>query len=381
MNCETVNKAPVHMWIADSLSSEARDNIDRLAKTEGVFHIAIMPDVHLANEVCVGSVIATEGIILPGAIGGDIGCGMAAIGFNGDSSVLSDKNAATQVMSQLYARIPAIRHSRRFVPIIPQNCDRPLSFADGTRMLDKDGRLEFATLGSGNHFLEFQAGEDGRLWIMVHTGSRAMGQAIAAHHLKNTIKTSTGFKYLDADSDEGKEFLMDMEWAVAYAKASRRAIIFACVEIMKRLFGLASDATTILDCVHNFLGREDVSGRQVWVHRKGAISVRDGEIGVVPGSMGTPSFHVTGRNCEAALFSSAHGAGRCRSRSEARRSISDRQFLKSMQGIWFDHRRAQQLLDEAPGAYKDIIAVMRAQNDLVRTERKLRPILNFKGAA
>ncbi|MFZ2956295.1 MAG: RtcB family protein [Candidatus Ozemobacteraceae bacterium] len=302
MKNETGHPAPVHLWTIDSLPSDVKENIDRLAMTEGVTHIAIMPDVHLASEVCVGSVITTESILLPGAIGGDIGCGMTAIGFNENAAVLADKDAATQVMSGLYTRIPPIRHSRRSAPEIPPDSNQSLSFTAGSRMFEKDGILEFGTIGSGNHFLEFQAAEDGRLWLMVHTGSRAMGQIIAAHHLKKARKTSTGFKYLEVGTDAGREFLMDLEWAVSYARSSRRSIILACVEMMGRLFGITADISTILDCPHNFLRREEVAGGQVWVHRKGAISVRDGEIGVVPGSMGTPSFHVTGRNCEKALL-------------------------------------------------------------------------------
>jgi tRNA-splicing ligase RtcB len=165
-----------------------------------------------------------------------------------------------------------------------------------------------------------------------------------------------------------------------YADGSRKAMVHAVAGVMEDLFGVSADPASIVLCNHNHVRREVHFGEELWVHRKGAISAGQGEPGIIPGSMGTPSFHVQGRGVEEALCSSSHGAGRIASRTEARRSLSVSDFMKQMRGIWFDHRLAPRLRDEAPSVYKEIGAVMRAQRDLTRVVRKLTPVLSYKGA-
>ena len=380
MKNETNKKCPVYQWIPDSLSCEVRAVIDRQAQTEDVQHIAIMPDVHLANEVCIGTVIATQSLLLPGAIGSDIGCGMAAIQMLAGEELFKNSHNAERMLKELQKNIPTIRHCRNQTISPPEFPDHArLSCPELEKNYDRDGKLEFATIGSGNHFIEVQIDEPGNLWLMVHSGSRGMGNLIQSHHLKNAWKTKSGFHALDAQTFEGKSFLQDVHWALFYAQANRRALIQEVCRIFQELFAVESCPESFRDCHHNSVGRETHFGKDLWVHRKGAVSAHKGNPGIIPGSMGTASYLTIGRGCPEALCSSSHGAGRALSRAEARKRIPQSAFQKSMEHVWFERRFISKLLDEAPQAYKDIQAVMRAQRDLVKIETRLRPLLNFKG--
>jgi tRNA-splicing ligase RtcB len=214
---------------------------------------------------------------------------------------------------------------------------------------------------------------------MLHSGSRAMGQAIRDHHLRQATEGRTGLRSLDEGTDAGRAYLDDLAWALRYAEESRRAMAQAISELVRELLGVDVDWSSFVSCHHNHVRREVHEGVAWWVHRKGAIPAASGEPGIVPGSMGTPSFHVEGRGHELALCSSSHGAGRALSRTEARKSISRREVMRQLGDVLFDHRRADQLRDEAPSAYKDIRAVMRAQHELTRITRRLQPVLSYKG--
>jgi tRNA-splicing ligase RtcB len=243
----------------------------------------------------------------------------------------------------------------------------------------KEGEIEFATLGSGNHFFELQADEDDRLWLMVHSGSRALGQAIRDHHLARAMPVDGRFRALDAESDEGKEYLHDVLWARRFAAASRKAMAEEAGKVLNRLLNCGIRWETMIATDHNHVTRERHRERVLWVHRKGAMSAQQGEPGVLPGSMGSPSFHVEGRGCVDALCSSAHGAGRALSRGAARSKFNDRDLQRQMEGVWYDYRLTDKLRDEAPAAYKDIHKVLKAQRELVKVTRTLRPVLNYKG--
>ena len=244
----------------------------------------------------------------------------------------------------------------------------------------RDARVQLGTLGRGNHFVEFQRDQDdGRLWLMVHSGSRAMGQAVRDLHLERATVGAGGLRHLDASSPAGRAYLADAEYCRRYAAANRRAMVIAISQMMGELLGVASVEGSYIECDHNHVRAEMHLGRTLWVHRKGAMSASADELGIIPGSMGTQSYHVSGRGCVDALRSSSHGAGRAMSRDEARRRISTRELDRMMHGIWFDHRAAEQMRDEAPAAYKDIRRVMRAQRDLTRIVRTLKPVLCYKG--
>jgi tRNA-splicing ligase RtcB len=238
--------------------------------------------------------------------------------------------------------------------------------------------VQLGTLGRGNHFLEFQADEDDRLWLMIHSGSRAMGPAIRDWLLTFAAKSATGLRYLDSQSPAGQAYLADMAWARAYARCNRRAMLDATARLMHRLFQIAPLEGSVFDCDHNHVQRERHMAGEWWIHRKGAASAAAGQTGIIPGSMGTESYHVHGQGCAEALCSSSHGAGRSMSRTDAKRRVSDRDLSQQLRGIWYDPRIETALREEAPSAYKDIRRVMRAQRELTRITRRLRPILSYK---
>lgn len=371
-------------WLAGPLPADVEDSLDRLARADDVVQVAVMPDVHLGNEVCVGTVVATTGLIYPGAIGGDIGCGMAAIRLRdptGDRPATIAQREAGAVLRGLYRVVPAVKHPGpvRLDRLPAALRDRPLSASSLETFKRRDGVIQLGSLGSGNHFVELQVDDDGDRWLMLHSGSRGLGQAVLHHHLAATT-SARGRPALVADSPAGQAYLADLAWTLAYAEANRAEILERAAEVIADALGLEPDPGSIVTCHHNHIRREVHGGRGLWVHRKGAISAQDGEPGIIPGSMGTVSYHVAGRGHPDALCSSSHGAGRALPRREARRRISARALEAEMAGVWFDVRHADALRDEAPSAYKDLGAVMRAQRELTRIVRRLRPLLSYKGA-
>ena len=374
--------AKIEQWVAEPLAAGVNKALERLAQTEDVQKIAVLPDVHLARNVCVGVAFATDSLLFPEGVGGDIGCGMSAIRFHCEGDLLSERKMVARLMTSLYERIPIIKHPQSSIANFSrfESKESQLSHETLRKRSAREGLLQLGTLGRGNHFIEFQEDEGSALWLMVHSGSRAMGQAIQTHHLNNAERSATGLGFLRAGTSAGQAYLNDVRWALEYAAANRAAMMQSVIDIMATGFGVETDRSSLVLCHHNFVERERIGDRRYWVHRKGVISAKQGEPRLVPGSMGTPSFHVEGRGNEASLFSSSHGAGRAMSRGLARRRISVRALEKQMQHVWFDQRVASRLVDEAPAAYKDISAVMRAQKSLTRIRRKLIPLLSFKGA-
>jgi len=360
---------------------ELRSAIERLGRTKDVVRIALMPDAHVAEDVCVGTVTATTQRILPAAVGGDIGCGMVAIRLQGQTDLLADRDRAAAVLAGFYERIPHALHTAKNAPDLPEDLrDEPLAEGGLDNVKRREGRLEFGTLGRGNHFLEVQSDAEKNLWLLVHSGSRCMGPAIRHHYESRAERDDSGLAWLHVDSDLGQAYLTDASWAARYARASRARMVEAALSVFADQFGVDGDYSTRIEVDHNHVRYETHENQGLWVHRKGAMGLQAGELGVVPGSMGRESYHVEGRGHSAALCSSAHGAGREMSRTEARKRIAKKQLLREVEGIWFDHRLADRLREEAPSAYKDIGAVMRAQRDLVRIVRRLQPVLGYKAA-
>ncbi len=361
-------------WTHQPLSPDVRRALLRIERLSDVAIVAAMPDVHLAKAVCVGAVVATRTLLIPDAVGGDIGCGMAAVCLGDSGGIIDTQEVATRVLLMLHANIPTASQ-RSCDAVLPDVLTRE---ALSTLALEKKktsiGRVQFATLGRGNHFVELQKDDDGALWLMLHSGSRGIGQAIAEHHGANAALHS-----IPAASPEGHAYLSDLNWALTYAKLSRRRMCESVVAGLSRILGTTANWSSYVDSHHNFVRAEVHEGEELWVHRKGAISARPGELGIIPGSMGSSSYHVEGRGNAEALCSSSHGAGRCMSRTDARKAISARALSKQMRGVWFDTRIAQRLRDEAPAAYKDIGNVMRAQKKLTRIVRQLKPVLVYKG--
>jgi tRNA-splicing ligase RtcB len=365
--------APVRTWLAAPMGRDVSEAIERLRRAPDVQQIAVMPDVHLARDVCIGVVVATSCLIYPQAVGGDIGCGMLAVAMDIDAAPLRVPKIAGQILADFGCAVPARRRNRQAA--LPQPADvtsAALSHASLESVRRKEGCVEFATLGSGNHFIELQEDENGRLWVMVHSGSRAMGQAIRDHHLERAQLVDNRLRMLDASSEAGASYLHDASWARRFADASRKAIAHEVCQVLTKQLGARVCWETLITTDHNHVSFECYDGVDFWVHRKGAMPARLGEIGVLPGSMGTLSFHVQGRGHEAALCSSAHGAGRAMSRTEARTKVTERDLRRQMEGVWYDCRLAGRLRDEAPTAYKDIRAVLRAQREMVKVVRTLK---------
>ncbi len=363
--------APIRRWVPGPLTTDVERSLERTSRAAGVMAVAVMPDVHLAHDVCVGTVVATEGVLYPAAIGGDVGCGVTTLRFNGEASQVRRK--AGLVLDRLGSLVPVLRHR------VPQRLPAILDVNGVPRILRgsalRDGRLQFGTVGRGNHFVELQSDHDGRLWMTVHSGSRAV-----APSLQSRYRSSDGGLVAVADnSEEAKDFLAAHDWAVAYAEANREEIAARVASILHSLFGMEPEIDSMVTCNHNLVRREDVGGRVLWVHRKGAIPAHVGVPGVIPGSMGSPTFLVKGRGCVAALNSSSHGAGRALSRTEARQRFSERELRRQTAGVALNEKVVGRLVEEAPGAYKDINVVMRAQRELTKVVGRLEPVLNYKG--
>jgi len=367
----------IEQWLPSPSPPDVVEALERLRRVPDVVHVAVMPDVHLAHEVCIGVATATTRTLLPEAVGGDIGCGITAARFDLAADVLRGRDEARRVMQGLDARIPAKRHHKRHRPEVPI-VSAELSAPALERKRRRQAAAQAGTVGRGNHFVELQSDEGGRLWVMVHSGSRGMGPAIRDFHLARASKRGVLLS-LDAESPEGQAYLADHQWAARYAVANRALMVSAVGDVLASVCGGATIEESFV-CSHNHVAQQRALGATLWVHRKGVISAAKGELGVVAGSMGAPSYHVVGRGIERALNSCSHGAGRRLSRSEARLRIREDELVKQMTGVWFDNRRARKLVGEAPGAYKDIAKVMRAQRELVRIERSVYPLLSFKGS-
>jgi tRNA-splicing ligase RtcB (3'-phosphate/5'-hydroxy nucleic acid ligase) len=372
--------APVAAYLTESMDANVAKAIDRVRHAEDVAHVAVMPDVHLAMEVCVGIAIATRRLVYPSAVGGDIGCGMLALAFDGSAKTLRNGANAGALLRALGETIPTQRrHRARALPYPSALRPRDLSHGALQAFAVGDAALQLGTLGGGNHFVEMQADENDRLWLMIHSGSRAMGQTIKTHHLARASVRAGGMAALDADTGAGQAYVHDQQWARDFAFANRAAMAEQVIRAVQTLFNLKPVESTGIACDHNHVGSETHFGQQLLVHRKGAMPAESGAPGVVPGSMGTRSFHVEGRGCADSLMSSAHGAGRAFSRHAARDRFSRSDLRQQMKDVWFDPRLEDALREESPRAYKDGQSVMRAQRDLVKIVRTLRPILVYKG--
>lgn len=355
----------LHAWLPGTLDLMMERAVGRLRREVHVDHVALMPDAHLAADVCVGTVVASATHLYPDAVGGDVGCGMRAIRFEMEADRLQSPREAARVLSGLIEGVPILK---RLDPLEHGFDMSEIGWLEGRAR--REGRWQLGTLGRGNHFVELQRDDLGWLWAMIHTGSRGVGPAIRARHHRDGELVS-----LEADSNEGALYLRQVGFARAWARASRARI----EDVVAEVLGAARDETSRIDIDHNHVERETHRGRSFWVHRKGAARAREGELAVVPGSMGSASYHVEGRGHPDALTSCSHGAGRAFSRTEAKRRIGRNRLMREMRGVFFDHRNANALREEAPSAYKDVGAVMRAQRDLVRVVRRLRPLLVHKG--
>lgn len=387
MRCQIANELPpLRKWVSHRLTPDVQRSLTRLRRAADVRYLAIMPDVHLAIDVCIGTVLATQSLVYPAAVGGDIGCGILAIGFNAEADVLRSQRAGTKLLQQLYATVPCNRHASGPKPLSAQLSKWKLSDQRLEKLKTREGRFQLGTLGRGNHFLELQADAADRLWLMIHSGSRSMGQAITRHHLQLANRNEDGVRSnklmaLETTEQPGRNYWNDMQWARAYAKSNRESMMESAIRVLKSNWSIEVDPDSLIHTDHNHAEEESHFGQKLLVHRKGAQGLAAGELGIVPGSMATSSFLVKGRACETSLRSCSHGAGRQLSRTEARNQVSVARFEHQMGGVVFDRNISARLRDEAPAAYKDVRQVMRSQRELISIISEHEPILSFKGRA
>jgi RNA-splicing ligase RtcB len=349
-------------------------------------HLALMPDAHLGKGATIGSVIPTESAVIPSAVGVDIGCGMAARRLDLRQENLPD--GLDTWISAMEAAVPAGLgrwHGEPSASALQWFAENP-----PPRTLDDPGRavVQLGTLGSGNHFIELAVDEDGRVWILLHSGSRGGGNKLATMHTKTARMLHEGLgtrledpelAWLQEGTAEFDAYLRDLRWSQAFARENRRLMLGSTHRAVETVLGREVAIADEVNCHHNFTEREEHGGREVWVTRKGAIRARVGDRGLIPGAMGQRSYVVRGLGNPASYESCAHGAGRRMSRRRARKHLSLESFTEAMGASAWQHANAQALLDEHPSAYKPIDVVMRDQADLVEIEHELHGIANYKG--
>lgn len=377
-------RVPLRVW-ATRVDEASLQRLKRLARSDRLAGpVAVMPDVHAAGDVCVGTVFASEDAVFPTAVGEDLGCGMLTQAFSVEASALS-RERLVQVLANLAQRVPVGRRSHTR----PQELPEPLRPAQlSTHALAHAfhglGTRHLGTLGGGNHFVEFQRDSGGRLWVSVHSGSRGVGAAIAAHHSRKASQGScTGLlPFFERGSPEERAFWGDLTCAIAFAAHNRAYMLDLAVRSVEQVLGVRMIHGERYDLPHNLIAEECHGGRSLVVHRKGAMPAHAGARGLVPGSMGTASYLVEGLGAAASFASCSHGAGRRLSRTEARRTISPKELLRQIAHVvWHDAggQMPRALVEEAPAAYKDIKQVIAEQADLVRPLLRLEPIAVLKG--
>jgi len=370
----------------DDLTLEQAKRTSRLPIVEG--HVALMPDAHYGRGSTVGSVIPTSGAIIPSAVGVDIGCGMIAVKTNLQTQHLPD--SLDPLIKVFEDRIPAgvgKAHTWESEPPTARAfLERfPPPFSD--KLLYQRARSQFGTLGSGNHFVEVCLDSDDAVWLMLHSGSRGVGNKLAQMHMNRAKKLmqqhlvsleDPDLAYLVQGTPEFAAYIRDLNWAQSYAYWSRDQMMSAAFVSLEQMVPIAQEVQRI-NCHHNYTALEEHDGKELWITRKGAIKAGSGDLGIIPGSMGTASYIVRGLGNPASYHSCSHGAGRRYSRSKAKKLFTKQDLQEAMKGRVWQHRDAVGLIDEIPAAYKDIDAVMRDQTDLVEVVTTLRQVLNYKG--
>jgi len=390
-------RVPIKSWCAkveDMAMNQARD----LAVHPVIWHhVALMPDCHPGYGMPIGGVIAADKAVIPNAVGVDIGCGMGSVRTTIPVEETGQK-ILRQVVTEVKKTIPCgeghshpARQNWEDLEDIDAFAERRWFSAHVKKLAMKN----LGTLGGGNHFIEIQAGDDGRVWLMIHSGSRHLGNVIARFYngvavdLNKKWHAETPGKdlaFLPADSRQGKEYIRDMNFALAYAMENRKRIMDRFMAAFASVFPHAGFEAPV-NIHHNYAALENHFGKNVWIHRKGATSAKPGEKGIIPGSMGTPSFLVEGLGNPDSFMSCSHGAGRAMGRMAASRNLAPEVCDKVMEGIVYDRwskmRKGKSKgiydLGEAPQAYKDIDAVIAAELDLIKPLHKLRPIAVVKG--
>jgi tRNA-splicing ligase RtcB (3'-phosphate/5'-hydroxy nucleic acid ligase) len=387
---ELSTASPVLSWANHPLGSEETKMAKNVASLPFVFkHVALMPDVHLGKGALVGSVIATKEAVIPAAVGVDIGCGMAAIKtpFNGDQL----EGKLKKIRLDIEAAIPTGFNENSDVEKTVSNWQRWGDFRNlhkGVQDLEVKAMRQMGSLGGGNHFIEVCLDSENQVWLMLHSGSRNIGNKLAQCHIGTAkeLAKMAGNKLPDPDlayfvagTDEFKAYWHDLQWAQNYAKVNRDVMMARFKRIIEKhlVGGKQSKPLLEVNCHHNYAEKEVHFGEEVYVTRKGAVRAQENDYGIIPGSMGAKSYIVKGKGCATSFCSCSHGAGRLMSRSKAKKVYTLDDLVKQTEGV--ECRKDEGILDEIPGAYKSIEEVMNQQSDLVKVVATLKQVVCVKG--
>lgn len=392
-------QVPVHIF-TDDIDAQALRQLHNIASLPIVHpHVAVMPDVHAGIGATVGSVIPTRGAIIPAAVGVDIGCGMNAVRTTLTASDLPDNLARLRSAIEAevpvgfeqheWSRVQGSRQARAVRPLgdrLAHIVERHRGIAKMLRQFERTWICQAGTLGGGNHFIEICLDEEQRVWIMLHSGSRGIGNVIGRYFISAAQKDmrrhqlqlpDADLAYLSEGSTLFDDYVDAVDWAQDYALLNRSEMMRRVLDVLAKFappFRLDGEA---INCHHNYIARETHGNEDLYVTRKGAISARQGELGIIPGSMGARSFIVRGKGKPESFCSCSHGAGRSMSRSEAKRRFNRFDLAEQTAGI--ECRKDGGVIDEIPAAYKNIDAVMAHQSDLVEVVHTLRQVVCIKG--
>ncbi|HUQ24200.1 MAG TPA: RtcB family protein [Burkholderiales bacterium] len=385
-------RVPVSVYTAE-IEPQARQQLVNISNLPIVHHhVAAMPDVHLGIGATVGSVIPTKGAIIPAAVGVDIGCGMIATRLSLTAGDIDEKSL-TKVFNQISRDVPvgfdqhddAIANVKPFQKRLAGILDRHPGVQKRVGK-HSDWRRQLGTLGGGNHFIEVCLDESQGVWVMLHSGSRGIGNAIGSYFIelakkdfaRNSIHLpDADLAYFPEGAKHFDDYVEAVGWAQDYAHANRAEMLDLVLEGMRRHLPSFEATREAVNCHHNYVRRERHYGEDVWLTRKGAIRAGKGELGIIPGSMGARSYIVRGKGSAGSFESCAHGAGRRMSRNAAQKKFSVEDLKEQTSGVIC--RKDKGVLDEIPGAYKDIDEVMANQADLVEVVHTLKQVLCVKG--
>ena len=378
-----------YIW-TDQVEESAWKQINNLTIFPYAFHhIAIMPDVHSGYGMPIGGVLATKNVVIPNAVGVDIGCGMNYTQLDIESSAIIKENIKL-IMGKIRESIPVgFKHNEH-------GCnDKDMPNMEKDIIIEKEfnsAKNQLGSLGGGNHFIEIQENLKGNIGIMIHSGSRNLGLQVAKHYNniakeKSKLPKDWELDFLDINDKDGQDYLKAMNYCLEFALLNRKKMMDKIKNIILDIYNKNKTSTgqnikfdNNIDCHHNYAVLETHFGEQVMVHRKGAISAKKGELGIIPGSQGTASYIVEGLGNEDSFMSSSHGSGRLMSRSQARKELNleNEKLSLDKQGIIHSIRNEKDL-DEAPSAYKNIDMVLSNETDLIKPIIKLRPLAIIKG--
>ncbi|MCH7295943.1 RtcB family protein [Acinetobacter higginsii] len=395
LNADAQYGVPVKIFTND-IDSESIEQLKKMAQLQFVYsHIAVMPDVHVGKGATVGSVIPTKHAIIPAAVGVDIGCGMNAIRLNLKASELPDNLAPLRhaierkvpVGFELHKQVKAKASSiipleKRLQPIIKKHS----GLIRMLRKFDATWQKQLGTLGGGNHFIELCLDENQDVWVMLHSGSRGLGNVIGTYFIELAKKEAQhrfghvpdkDLSYFAEGSNSFNDYVEAVEWAQEYAFENRREMMRLILEAIRPLLPPFQMTKEAINCHHNYVSQETHFGEDLLITRKGAIRAGQDELGIIPGSMGARSYIVKGKANPESFCSCSHGAGRKMSRSKAKLLFSQDDLIQQTQGI--ECRKDSAVIDEIPAAYKDIDQVMANQSDLIEIVHTLKQILCIKG--